>query len=106
MQVFLFYFAGKGTIMVFSLAPRSITSWKQFENAFITQFGDDKTSRNLLLELARLNINKNEKVKDLNQRFITLLNTIPDIPVEVVQIEFYTITLPPPVAMFVKRKEI
>ena len=42
----------------------------------------------------------------MNQRFITLLNKIPDKPVEAVQIEYYTSTLPPLVAMFVKRKEI
>ena len=51
-------------------------------------------------------MNKNEKVKEFNQRFITLLNKIPDKSTEVVQIEFYTTALPPPVAMFVKRKEI
>ena len=53
-----------------------------------------------------LRINKNEKVKEFNQRFIILLNRIPDKPTKVVQIEYYTFTLMPPVAMFVKRKEI
>ena len=91
--------------MVFNLPSGSITSWQQFENAFIIQFGDDKTSRTLLLELSRLNINKNDKVKEFNQIFITLLNKIPDNLAEAVQIEYYTSALPP-VAMFVKRKEI
>ena len=59
----------------------------------------------MLLEISRLNINKNEKFKEFNQRFITLLNRIPDKLTEVVQIEYYTIALPLPVAMFVKRKE-
>lgn len=69
----------------------------------MTQFRDDKTSQ--ILELSRIKINKKEKVKDFNHRFITLLNRILDKPVEVVQIEFYTATLPPPVAMFVNIKE-
>ena len=60
----------------------------------------------MLLELARLNINENEKFKEFNQRFITLLSKIPNKTPEVVQIEYYTATLPLPIAMFVKRKEI
>ena len=59
----------------------------------------------MLLELARLKIEENEKVK-FNQRFITLLNKIPDKPLEAIQIEYYTVALPLTVAMFVKRKEV
>ena len=70
------------------------------------RFGDDKTSGTLLLELSRLKIKENEKVKEFNQRFVTLLNKISNNPTKAIQIEFYTIALPPPVSMFVKRKEI
>jgi hypothetical protein len=69
---------GNESSWFFNLPSRSIASWQQFENAFIIQFGDGKTSRTLLLELSRLNINKNEKLKEFNQRFITLLNKILD----------------------------
>jgi hypothetical protein len=62
--------------MVFSLSLISIASWKQFEVAFMTQFGD-----------------------------YILLNKILDKPVEVVQNEFYTVTLPPPIAMLLKREK-
>ena len=72
----------------------------------MTQFNDDKTSMILFLEISRIRTNKKEKVKDFNHRFITLLNRIPDKPTEVVQIEFYTVAFPPPLSMFVKRKEI
>ena len=58
------------------------------------------------MELSRLRINKIEKFKEFNQRFITLLNRIPDKTTEAIQIEYYTTALPLPVAMFVKRKEI
>ena len=70
------------------------------------RFGDDKTSGTLLLEIARLKINENEKVKEFNQIFITLLNKIPDKPPEAIQVEYYTAALPLTFAMFVKRKEI
>ena len=52
-----------------------------------------------------MNTNRNEKVKDFNQIFITLLNRIPDKPTEAIQIELYTTTLLSPIAMFVKREE-
>ena len=71
----------------------------------MTQFGDDKTLGIFFKEPSRININKEEKVKYFNQIFITLLNRIPNNPAEVVQIEFYTTTSPPSIAMFVKRKE-
>ena len=60
----------------------------------------------MLLELARLKINENEKVKEFNQRFITLLNKILDKPPEAIQVEYYTVALPLTIAMFVKRKEM
>ena len=76
--LFCFTLQRKASSWFFSLVPRSITSWQQFENAFITQFGDDKTLGTLFLENSRLIINKKEKVKGFSQRFITLLNKIPD----------------------------
>ena len=84
----------------------SITSWQQFENTFINRFGDGKTLGTLLLEIARLIINENEKFKEFNQRFFTLLNKIPDKPPEAIQVEYYTDALPLTVAMLVKRKGI
>ena len=71
----------------------------------MTQFGDDKTSGILFLDILRIKINKKEKIKDFNQIFITLLNETLDKPVDAMQIEFYTIALPPPISMFVKREK-
>ena len=98
---FPYTFVLKASVWLFSLVVRSITSWKQFETTFMTQFGDEKTSRILFLELSQIKINKNDKIKDFYQIFITLLNQILDNPVEYVHIEFYIVGLPPPVAMFV-----
>lgn len=81
-RLFCFTLEGKALSWFFSLAPRSITSWQQFESTFIIQFGDDKTSGTLFLELSRLRINKKEKVKEFNQLFIILLYNIPDKPAE------------------------
>ena len=56
----LFYFTlqGKASSWFFNLPSGSITSWKQFENAFITQFSDDKTLGTLFLYISRLIIHK------------------------------------------------
>ena len=98
-------FVGKASTWFFSLVARLISSWKQFEIAFMTQFGDDKTTGILFLELSRIKINKREKIEDFNQIFITLLNRIPDNPAKYFQIEFYTTSFPSLVSMFVKSKE-
>ena len=72
------------------------------EIAFMKQFGDDKTSWFLFLDISRIKINKKEKAKDFNKRFITLMNIIIDKLAEVVKIKFYIVSLPPPIAMFIK----
>ena len=89
----------------FSLAAGSIASWQQFETALLSQFGDDRTFGVLVLELLRIRFDKKEKVKDFNGRFISLLNHIPENPVEYIQVEFYIASLPPAIAMFVKARE-
>ena len=77
-RLFMYIFVGKASIWFFILVMRSITSWQQFEMAFMTQFGDDKTSMVVCLESSRIKFNKKEKVKDFNKIFITLLNRIPN----------------------------
>ena len=57
------------------------------------------------MELSRIRFDKKDKVKDFNQRFINLLNRIPENLVESIQVEFYIAALPPPIAMFVKERE-
>jgi hypothetical protein len=104
-RFFPYTFQGKASPWFFNLAPRSITSWKLFETTFMEQFGDDKTSGIFFLELSRIKINKKEKVKDFNHRFITLLNRILENQFEAVQIEFYTTDLLLPISMFIKIKE-
>ena len=57
------------------------------------------------MEFSRIIFYKNDKVKVFNQRFINLLNYIPEKPAESIQVELYTTVLPPPIAMFVKERE-
>ena len=51
-----------------------------------------------------MRMEKKEKVQDFNQRFTTLLNNFSATtkPIEESLIEYYTTTLDPPIAMFVK----
>jgi hypothetical protein len=102
--LFPYTFVGQASTWFFSLAPGSIASWQQFETAFISQFGDDKTSGIMVLELSRMRCDKKDRIKDFNQRFINHLNRIPEKPIESIQVEFYTAALPPSVAMFVKAR--
>ena len=93
---------GKATKWFFNLAPGSITSWDKFEEAFMAEFSNEETQRIFPLELLGIRMNENEKVKDFNERFISLLNRIPIKPPKEVQIEYYVSSLPPNIAMFVK----
>jgi hypothetical protein len=71
----------------------------------MAQFSDEETLGIFSLGLLGIRMDENEKVKDFNQRFITLLNKISIKPIEEVQIEYYTSALPPNIAMFVKNQE-
>lgn len=104
-RLFCFTFEGKESSWFFNLSQGPIASWKKFETAFMTQFGDNKTSRILFLDLSRIKINKKDRFEDFNQRFITLLYRIHDKLADAVQIEFYSVALPPLISMFIKRKE-
>jgi hypothetical protein len=99
------YIVAQASTWFFSFVARSIASWKQFEIAFLSQFGDDITSGVLLLELSRIRFDKKVKVKYFNQRFINLVNCIPEKRAVSIQVEFYIATLPLATTMFVKERE-
>ena len=96
------HFKGKLQKWLFNLALGSITSWDKFEEAFMVEFSVEETPGILPLNLLGIRMNENEKVKDFNERFISLLNRIPIKPTETIQIEHYVSALPPNIAMFVK----
>ena len=103
--MFPYTFVGQASTWFFSLATRSIASWQQFETAFLSQFGDERTYGVLLFKLSRIRFDKKGKVKYFNQIFINLLNQIPEKPTKYIQVEFYIAALSPPIAMFVKARE-
>ena len=104
-KLFPHTFVGQASTWFFSLAMGSIASWQWFETSFLSNFGDERTSRVLFLDLSRIIFDKKDKVKDFNQRFINLINHILEKPAESIQVEFYIAALPPPIAMFVKARE-
>ena len=54
------YICRKALTWFFNLAAGSIASWQQFETTFINQFGDDRTSGVLVLELSRMRCDKKD----------------------------------------------
>ena len=104
-RLFPYTFVGQASTWFFSLAAGSIASWQQFETSFLNPFEDDRTLGMLVLELSRMRCGKKDKIKDFNQRFINLLNRIPEKPAESIQVQFYTASFPPSIAMFVKAQE-
>ena len=79
-----------------------------FEQVFLKKYGDDKTPADLVMDLSRMRLGPKERIKDFNQRFLTLRDKIPATqrPAEEVTIQFYTKALPPTIAMFVKRAKL
>lgn len=107
-RLFPFTFIGKAFAWYFSLPSGSIHNWNMFEEVFLKKYGDDKTPADLVMDLSHMKIGPNEKIKDFNQRFLTLRDKIPATlrPAEEVTIQFYTKTLPATIAMFMKRAKL
>jgi hypothetical protein len=62
---------------------------------------------NIVMDLSNLKMNAKEKVKDFNQRFLTLKNRIPadSMPAESLVIAYYTKALHQSIAIWVKRSK-
>jgi len=71
----------------------------------LTKFGDDRSTASLINDLSNLKMNSGQNIKDFNSRFNKLLNKSPDTsrPVADVQIEWYILSLPSNIAIFVDR---
>ena len=98
---------GKTVHGIFPFQEGSITSWNKFQTAFLDKFREDKTPAVLVLELSRIRMDSKEKVKDFNQRFLSLRNKIlvDSRTTKWVVTKFYTSTLPQTKAMFVKQAQ-
>jgi hypothetical protein len=73
----------------------------------LEKFGDGKPPEVLVMDLSSLKMNPEEKVKDFNQRFLTLKNRIPadSMPAESLVISYYTKYLHQSIAILVKRSK-
>jgi hypothetical protein len=75
--------------------------------SFLEKFGDDKSPEVLVMELSSLRMNPKEKIKDFNQRFITLKNRIPtdSMPAKNIIIAYYTKSLHQSIAIWVNKSK-
>jgi hypothetical protein len=69
-------FENRAYTWYFFLDQASITIWNTFKTNFIENFGKDKTPATLVLDISRIKMDVEEKIKDFNQRFLTLMNKI------------------------------
>jgi hypothetical protein len=106
-RLFPYTFEGNASTWYFTQQPRTITSWEKFESIFLEKFGDGKPPEVLVMDLSNLKMNAKEKVKDFNQRFLTLKNRIPidSMPAESLVIAYYTKALHQSIAIWVKRSK-
>jgi ribonuclease HI len=106
-RLFPYTFEGNASTWYFAQQPRTITSWEKFESIFLENFGDGKPPEVLVMDLSNLKMNAKEKVKDFNQRFLTLKNRIPtdSMPAESLVISYYTKSLHQSIAIWVKRSK-
>ena len=104
-RLFPYRFEGKAPTWYFSLEASSIPSWDVFSKLFTQTFGDDKTPKELVIELSSMKTKDEERVKDYNHWFSYLKNRIPNtvIPVEELLVSYYIKGLPTQIAMWVKR---
>jgi ribonuclease HI len=106
-RLFPYTFDGNASTWYFSQQPHTITSWEKFESIFLEKFRDGKPPEVLVMDLSNLRMNAKEKVKDFNQRFLTLKNRIPtdSMPAESLVIAYYTKALHQSIAIWVKRSK-
>jgi hypothetical protein len=106
-RLFPYTFEGNASTWYFAQQPQTIVSWDRFETFFLEKFGDDKSPEVLVMELSNMKMNPKEKVKDFNQRFLTLKNKIPadSMPAENMIVAYYAKALHHTTTMWVKRSK-
>jgi hypothetical protein len=106
-RLFLYTFEGNASTWYFPQQPHTIVSWEKFESCFLEKFGDGKPPEVLVMDIYNLKMNPKEKIKDFNQRFLTLKNRIPTdlMPAENLIIAYYTKDLHQSIAIWVKRSK-
>jgi hypothetical protein len=104
-RIFPYTFENYASTWYFNLSIGSITSWTKFEKDFLDKFVEETATGALMTELFTSTMTPKERVKDFNQRFMTILNKFhPAVkPTQELQIEVYANALSTYVSKFVKR---
>jgi hypothetical protein len=104
-RLFPYMFENSASTWYFNLPVGSITSWTKFQKDFLDKFAEETTTGALMAELFAATMTPKERVKDFNQRFMTILNKFQPVvkPAQELQIEVYANALPASISMFVKR---
>jgi hypothetical protein len=104
-RLFPYTFENSSSTWYFNFPVGSITSWTKFQKDFLDKFVEETTTGSLMAKLFTTTMNSNEKFKDFNQTFTTIVNKFqPEAkPTQEFQIEVYTNSLPSSISMFVKR---
>jgi hypothetical protein len=104
-KLFPYTFENSPSMWYFNLPIGSIMNSKKFQKYFLDKFAKETTTRALMAELFVVAMSSKERVKDFNQRFMTILNKFqPEAkPTQELQIKVYANALPASISMFVKR---
>jgi hypothetical protein len=104
-RLFPYTFDNSASTWYFYLLVGSITSWTKFQKDFLDKFVEETTTGALMVELFATTMSSKERVKEFNQRFITILNKFQPKakPTQELQIKVYSNALPTSISMFVKR---
>jgi hypothetical protein len=104
-KLFPYTFENSASTWYFNLTIGSITSWTKFQKDFLDKFVEETTMGSLMVELFAATMSSKERVKDFNQRFMTILKKFQSMakPTQELQIEVYANALPASISMFVKR---
>ena len=76
-RLFPYTLQGPSELWYFSLSSRFINSLYAFQEKFLTNFGDDRSTNTLLNDLSNLKVEPREPIKEFNSHFNKLLNKIP-----------------------------
>jgi hypothetical protein len=102
--IFPYTFLGKSSTWYFILPVESIIDWDSFK-ILIMRKEKRKTFASLQNELGAIKMEKRERVKDCNQRFLNFFIKFPHEvdPTKSLSIDYHTVVITPSIGMFVKR---
>jgi hypothetical protein len=104
-RLFPYMFENSSSTWYFNLPVGSITSWTKFQKDFLDKFVEETTTGALMAELFIATMTPKERVKDFNQRFMTILNKFQPVEklAQELQIKVYANALATSISTFVKR---